>query len=394
MARLVRGDRGGQVLVLENFRYHRHRTNLDNIRWRCWRFNCRAVLRTNIFNVEDEDPYIIVQDVGEHVHPPDREIVHHADFRKMVTAEVQREPTVPIRRIYNAQRVELQWRQRQHPGGRDRVPPQGFLSVRSVVARARSAVVPPIPATIEEVRIEGPWAETWGRDQFLWHMDNAWGIAVFATEDNIRKLQRCGTVYMDATFKSCPRPYKQVFTVLGDVHGFIVPLVHVLMIQRTTGHYRQVFHCVKSTMRRVTHHHWRPQKVICDFEQALITALETELTRTRVCGCYFHFNQALWKRVQGLGLAPAFRHDHRLAAVIRKVMALGHLPLALVQNNFDLLVHQRSTRRAQRDHPELQDFFQYVGNTYVHRGAAFPPAMWNVYVRNMEQRTNNHVECK
>ncbi|CAL8236685.1 unnamed protein product [Arctogadus glacialis] len=47
-----------------------------------------------------------------------------------------------------------------------------------------------------------------------------------------------------------------------------------------------------------------------------MTALETELPRARVCGCYFHFNQALWKRVQGLGLAAAFRHDHRLAAII------------------------------------------------------------------------------
>lgn len=74
----------------------------------------------------------------------------------------------------------------QLQGGGDIAPPQGFLSVRSVMARARAAVMPPIPATIEEVRIEGPYAETWGRDQFLWHKDDDWGIAVFATEDLCR----------------------------------------------------------------------------------------------------------------------------------------------------------------------------------------------------------------
>ena len=384
-------DRGGKILVLEDFRYHRHRTNQENIRWRCWRGNCRAVLRTSIFDVEEENPTIIVHEVGEHIHPPDSVHVQKAEFRQALTVEVEKVPTTPIRRVYNAQQAHRR-RQQQQRG--DREIQQGFLSVQSVMARARSCVLLPIPATIEDVSIAGPWAETWGRYNFLMHQDNDWGIAVFATKDNIRTIRRCGTVYMDATFKSCLRPYKQVFTVLGDAHGFVVPLVHVLMAQRTIGHYRQVFQFVKAVTREFTHHHWRPRKVICDFEQALITALETELPRSRVCGCYFHFNQALWRRVQELGLSAAYRHDGRLASVIRRVMAIGHLPLPLVLSNFNLLLHHRRTRRVQQEYPELRDFLLYVSNTYVVPGAAFPPALWNVYQRTMEQRTNNHVECK
>ncbi|KAL2089322.1 hypothetical protein ACEWY4_014010 [Coilia grayii] len=331
-------------------------------------------------------------------------MVDRADFRNIVTDDVRMEPAVP-----NAQRME-QRRQHQRLQG----APPGFLSVRSVMGRARAAVMPPVPAAIEDVLIEDQWAETWARDQFLLHQDNDWGIAVFATEAvaffsvfcalcrswpigdviveaNLLRLRSADTVYMDATFKSCPRPYSQIFTVLGDVHGFVVPVVHMLMSQRTIGHYREALRCIKDTTRRASGHTWRPQKVVCDFEQALVAAVETELPRARVCGCFFHFTQALWRRVQSLGLAPAFRDDRRLKEVIRKVMALGHLPLPVVGNNFELLAQHRRTRRAQRDHPELQDFLQYVGNTYVHRGAAFPPAMWNVFRRNMEQRTNNHV---
>ena len=91
MAKLMTRDRGGKVLVLEEFRYHRHRTNQQNIRWGCWRENCRAVLRTNIFDV---------------------------DFRQEVIGEVEREPKVPIRRVYNDRRVALQ-RQRTLQGGGD-----------------------------------------------------------------------------------------------------------------------------------------------------------------------------------------------------------------------------------------------------------------------------------
>lgn len=331
----------------------------------------------------------MVHHVGEQTHPPDDEMVDRADFRKVVTDEVRREPTVPIRRIYNAQRVEQRRQQRQVQGA-----PPGFLTVRSVMGRARAAVMPPVPAAIDGVVIEDQWAETWARDQFLLHLDNDWGIAVFATEANLFRLRSADTIYMDATFKSCPRPYGQIFTALGDVHGFVVPLVHVLMSQRTIGHYREALRCIKHAVRRASRRIWRPQKVVCDFEQALVAAVETELPGARVCGCYFHVTQALWRRVQSLGLAPAFREDPRLKEVVRKVMALGHLPLQLVRNNFELLAQQRRTRRAQRDSPELQDFLQYVRNTYIHRGAAFPPAKWNVFRRNMEQRTNNYVECK
>ena len=130
------------------------------------------------------------------MHAPDRVRVRNADLRQEAIGEVEREPTLPIRRVYNARRVALQ-RQRTLQGGGDRAPPQDFPSVRSVMARARKHVMPPIPPTIGDVRIEGPWAETWGSDKFLLHQDEDWGVAVFATKDNLRKLRHCGTVYMD-----------------------------------------------------------------------------------------------------------------------------------------------------------------------------------------------------
>lgn len=115
--------------------------------------------------------------VGEHVHPADMEMVSRAKFLQAVTEEVKRKPTVPIRRIFNAGRVQLL---RQIQGEGDRPPVPGYLSVRSVMQRARAAVMPPIPATTDDIRIEGLWAETWGRDHVLLHQDNEWGLAVFA----------------------------------------------------------------------------------------------------------------------------------------------------------------------------------------------------------------------
>ncbi|KRX85727.1 hypothetical protein T06_2439 [Trichinella sp. T6] len=40
-----------------------------------------------------------------------------------------------------------------------------------------------------------------------------------------------------------------------------------------------------------------PQTIICDFETALIPAIQGYFLNTRVQGCYFHFCQAVHRKV-------------------------------------------------------------------------------------------------
>ncbi|KAL8565444.1 hypothetical protein ACOMHN_049421 [Nucella lapillus] len=60
--------------------------------------------------------------------------------------------------------------------------------------------------------------------------------------------------------------------------------------------------------------------------------------------------------------------------------------------NFNGLAGSRRTRRLLRRYPALQDFLDYVRTTYIQAGCLFPPPVWNVFQRNMDQRTNNNVE--
>ena len=59
-------------------------------------------------------------------------------------------------------------------------------------------------------------------------------------------------IYMDATFRTAPKPYKQMFTVLGDYSGRVVPLITALMTNCTVGDYRQVFQMIKHSIRTGT----------------------------------------------------------------------------------------------------------------------------------------------
>ena len=198
--------------------------------------------------------------------------------------------------------------------------------MRSRLQRTRASTLPPLPQDIDEVDIAGEWARNWRGQPLLSHLDNDWGIAIFCTTENIRILQRCETIYIDGTFKTCPAPYSQFVTVHGKYLGQVFTLAMCLLNGKQVGQYRQILQYLKYRVRNVTRHRWRPTMAICDFEQALILAIETELPNTRVRACYFHFCQSLWRKIQSLGLVERYRRRRRLRKVLRKVMSIGHLP--------------------------------------------------------------------
>ena len=132
--------------------------------------------------------------------------------------------------------------------------------------------------------------------------------------------------------------------------------------------------------------------IITDFEYSLLLALETEFPNAQLRACYFHFCQSLWRRVQNLGLAVQYRNNRRLKKLVLKVMALGHLPMALVRQNFRMLRERNSTRRLANRVPALEDFFDYFERNYL--DGNFHPILWNVFDRDSDTRTNNHMEGK
>ncbi|GFR89087.1 hypothetical protein ElyMa_000785300 [Elysia marginata] len=164
------------------------------------------------------------------------------------------------------------------------------------------------------------------------------------------------------------------------------------MANKTTGSYRQVLVRVRRITRQLTHHNWRPQVIIADFQMALWNVVETELPTTTLSGCYFHLTQSFWRKIQEFGLARSYRMNQRLQDTVKKFMAIGYLPIPLLRNNLRELEQSRRTHRLGNDFPALQDCLNYVGNTYIHPDATYPPTAWNVHNRNMAQRTNNHAE--
>ena len=102
-------------------------------------------------------------------------------------------------------------------------------------------------------------------------------FALFATDKNLQRLQRCQDVYMDGTFPN--KPHKQFFTIHGKYMGRLIPFVFILLTGETTGHYCQLLQMVKREIRQKVGHRWRPNRIICDFEQSIVNRSGSRTTK-------------------------------------------------------------------------------------------------------------------
>ena len=64
-------------------------------------------------------------------------------------------------------------------------------------------------------------------------------------------MHECKIFYVDGTFKTCPRPYKQLVTVHGLYIGKLLPLAAVLFNRKEQWHYDELFRVIQIKATRL-----------------------------------------------------------------------------------------------------------------------------------------------
>ena len=149
-----------------------------------------------------------------------------------------------------------------------------------------------------------------------------------------------------------------------------------------------------------------PLSITSDFERAFLNASAKIFNNVKHFGCFFHFKQAMWRKIQALSLVSAYKDNAHLH--LKMPQALAFLPINDVVPVFELLKQEMPS--------ELTEFYAYVESTYIQnivevkprgRNAANRPviresrpplfdiSLWNVHARFGENipRTNNFVEA-
>ena len=177
--------------------------------------------------------------------------------------------------------------------------------------------MPKLPQRLSDIVLDGEWTETLDGRDFLLANDGDEKILVFGTEEYLKKLSQADVLFMDGTFYTAPSMFCQLYTIHGLWHGQMIPLVYVLLPNKTRETYTRMFRLLQDALiaRNII---WSPNSFQIDFELAVIRAIEMLFPNAQIRGCLFHFCQSIWRKVQELGLVIPYREDSSVQRLIKR----------------------------------------------------------------------------
>ena len=69
-----------------------------------------------------------------------------------------------------------------------------------------------------------------------------------------------------------------------------------------------------------------PRRITVDFELGLLQAVELQFLTAKIQGCFYHYSQSIWRKVQKLGLQTTYQDDPTCKAFVSKMVALSFCP--------------------------------------------------------------------
>lgn len=141
-----------------------------------------------------------------------------------------------------------------------------------------------------------------------------------------------------------------------------------------------------------------PTDIMTDFELAAINAAKHIFPLASVHGCFFHFTQNLWRKIQTLGLQSEYNTNAEFAFNFRLIIALAFLPEDSVLEAYEeLMGTDFFTDNEPAYKAKLEEFLTYFQATYLFSfdrlGQKKPPlfdiSLWNVYSETLSGKEKN-----
>ncbi|EFX72005.1 hypothetical protein DAPPUDRAFT_326561 [Daphnia pulex] len=82
------------------------------------------------------------------------------------------------------------------------------------------------------------------------------------------------------------------------------------------------------------------EEIMSDFEAAVWVTLKELLPQSKMKGCGFHLNQAMFKNMKKIGLGPIYNKDDATRTVCRQLMSLNLLPAEKISKQFYVIVEE------------------------------------------------------
>jgi len=110
------------------------------------------------------------------------------------------------------------------------------LLIKRNIHNARYSKLPKLPTLLTQIHETLKNMEFKGED-FLLVNNNETIILGFTTVRNLQALCSLNTIFVDGTFKSCPKLFYQLFTFRGVLNNNYIPLVYFLPPSKSANCY-------------------------------------------------------------------------------------------------------------------------------------------------------------
>ena len=88
-------------------------------------------------------------------------------------------------------------------------------------------------------------------------------------------------------------------------------------------------HCVYN--KKVRHGVFQFHLLPFHLELGLLQAVELQFPTAKIQGCFYHYSQSIWRKVQKLGLQTTYQDDPTFKAFVSKMVALSFCPQRFLQ---------------------------------------------------------------
>ena len=127
-----------------------------------------------------------------------------------------------------------------------------------------------------------------------------------------------------------------------------------------------------------------PKSILTDFKFGCINAFNNVFPNAEKRGCYFHFSQCIWKKIQK---CPDILEKYKVAEFalhLRQLAALAFVPIPDVVSSFDTLM---DTPFFQENDALLRPLLDYFEDTWIgrprrrgRRKPIFEHGQWNCFL--------------
>ena len=179
---------------------------------------------------------------------------------------------------------------------------------------------------------------------------------------------------------------------------YVVPAIYAILCDKSQQSYTELL----TAINNIPGYTFNPLSVMTDFEQGLQNSFQSVFPTIDTSGCLFHYNQALLRKVNEIGMKAAYEHRPINTATglrgpsetkihIRRAANLAFVPIPDIPTAWDEIAAQFPVT------PEFDRFVTYFERTWVGNRRSNPLYAlnkWNVRERCLNDllTTNNNVE--